>query len=85
MPILNEQGQVALKKLNQTPQYVELSQSKGYVFSVQHNISLAWVDEQDTAKVLAVTKDCHCGGPPKPLFIYASESDVAIWQGLRER
>lgn len=79
MPIQNEQGQIALKKLNQTQQYVEI-RGTGYVFSVQHNVSMAWINEEDVGSVLAIKKAC-CGGSPKPLFVYASEMDVNRWLG----
>jgi len=84
MPQKNSIGQIALKRLRQSPKLVTIPGNKQYYFAVQYNISLAWVDPEDVNKVLAVKHSC-CGGNPQPQFVYASERDVRMWTGAAER
>ena len=79
----NEIGQIALKRLRQSPQLITVGK-KQYYFAVQYNISLAWVDPEDVGKVLAVKHRC-CGNNYNVQFVYASETDVRRWKGISER
>ena len=80
----NEQGQIALKRLRTNQRLVKVSKNKAYVFVPKNNICLAWVEEEDVPKILAIKRNC-CGGSGKQEFFYALEHDVARWSGERSR
>ena len=75
---------VAIKRLRQVPKVVTLPDGTKYAFVVQYNISMAWVEEDDVDKVLAIRMEC-CGGSRKPQFVRASETDIRRWKGEAER
>jgi predicted transcriptional regulator len=75
--VKNERGQVALKRLRQGQKLVKLSNGRAYVFIPRNNISLAWVEEGDVPRVMAVKLGC-CGGT-KQQFFYATETDIKRW------
>lgn len=75
--IRNEANQVALAYYQASPKMVMVGK-KGIVFSAQHAVSMAWVDEEDVATLLAMKKMC-CGGSQNPMFRYATEGQVRVW------
>jgi len=78
--VKNEQGQVALVYYQPTPRVVTIPAKPkpvNYAFTVKHAVSLAWVDEKDVAKILAIMNYC-CGGQSKTAFHYASESALKV-------
>ena len=79
----NEIGQVALKRLRQSPKLITVGK-KQYYFAVQYNISLAWIDPEDVDRVLKIKHQC-CGNNYNVQFVIASEQDVRRWKGSSER
>ncbi len=73
----NEDGWVALKRY-QTINKLVTAGRKEYMFITKHNICLAWIRPEHVGQVLAVMKEC-CTGSKKPMFCYASETDVRRW------
>lgn len=78
--VTNEAGQVALRHRRQTDKHVRLGDGTEYVFVVQRHVSIAFVDPKHVDQVLRITRNC-CGNSNKPIFTYASESDIRIWTG----
>jgi hypothetical protein len=75
--IRNGQNQVAIAHYQPSPKMVTVGK-KGIVFVAQHAVSMAWVDEEDVAAILAMKKTC-CGGSQNPMFRYATEGQVRVW------
>ena len=75
--IHNEANQVAIAYYQPSPKMVTVGK-KGIVFVAQHAVSMAWVDEEDVAAILAMKKVC-CGGSESPMFRYATEGQVRVW------
>jgi hypothetical protein len=50
-----------------------------YVFTVRHNISLAYVTDSDVPGVLAIKKNC-CVNRGGPLFKLASAAEERVWR-----
>ena len=76
--IVNEEGQVAIRRIPPRDQYVRLGNDHEYVFKVNHDISISWVNEEDVPAVLAITVGC-CGGRKKNVFIYADDVHLNRW------
>lgn len=79
----NSGGQVALCFRTTTNPLVELGSAsnntyRAYKFMTQHNICLAWVDEADAPKILAIPGGC-CGDKKKHAYRVASEVEVKRW------
>jgi len=76
--IVNEQGQVAMRYKKQSQAIVECGEKRIF-FAVKASISLAWVDPEDLACVLAKKESCCGGNKRKPAVIFADETHVRRW------
>lgn len=73
--------QVALKYYQPSQVLVQNTPSgKQYVFVVQANISMAYVDADDVDNLLSRKAGCNCGGNKKQAFYRANEDDVRRWE-----
>jgi hypothetical protein len=79
----NGSGQVAFVYYQPIPNHLEIS-GKQYNFDVHRGISLCWIDEEDTERVLGITMVC-CGNSPKNVYRFATEGQVRVWSGWAER
>lgn len=70
----NDKNQVALVYHNPTQ---VMPNGYQYVFVPQAGISMAWVNQEHVAAILAMRGGC-CSGK-KQLFNYANETQVRIW------
>ena len=81
--VKNSQNQVALRwTINTNGKTVRIGDSdKYYVFQPKMNVVMAWVDEQDVSRLLAVReKSCNCNnGTYKFAFEYCSLINVNLW------
>ena len=79
-PIYNEDGKVAMRYVQQKPAYVACNGNE-YVFTVNRNISMTWVDEEDVACMLAVKDGCNCanGTKKKNMIIYGDDLHIERW------
>jgi len=75
--ITNENGDVAVCYYQTTPKVIRVN-GREYAFVVQANICMSWVQEQDVAVMLKMTKTC-CGGNTKKICRLASDADVRRW------
>jgi len=81
--VINAKKQVAMRytistngktvRIDGTPRY--------YVFTPKHNVPMAWVDQEDVARLLTVReKSCNCNnGTYKFAFEYCSLINVNMW------
>ena len=69
-------GRVAIRYYQPIPKYVKLG-SKEYVCSVQHAVSMLFVEEADVPALLAHEGGC-CGGKRK-VFSLATQSAVNVY------
>lgn len=53
---------------------------RDYIFTVSRDVSLAWIQEQDVPCVLAKKGGC-CGKKKIGIMVYATENNVARWNG----
>lgn len=80
--LIKRDGKVALRQIGTYQRPVPISVGEVvYSASIQNNIWLAWVDENDVDFLLTKRiKTCDCGGGAyKPLYKIASALDVSIW------
>ena len=77
--IKNEQGQIAISYYQPIDRVVMVGETR-YVFITKRAVSLAWVNEEDVEKILAITKSC-CGGRIRAVYRYATPSQVNVWSG----
>lgn len=78
--ITNPAGQVALKNYPPHQVMVQNTPTKsGYLFRIQADIALAWVDPADVDNILARKPKGCCPGSRKYTFSYASEDDIRRW------
>jgi hypothetical protein len=79
--VTNLDGWVALQHHNSNPRTVKID-TVYYVFTPQHNISLAYIRPENVDRILAVQeKSCNCGGGRyKPAFFHASQVNANIWE-----
>ena len=87
--VVNSKQQVALRwTINTNGKTVRIGDSsKYYVFVPKHNVVMAWVDQEDLVRLLAVReKSCNCNnGTYKNAFEYCSLVNVNLWMfGVRE-
>ena len=75
--VTNEDGWVALKRYQTINKLVTVGDDQ-YAFQTRYHICLAWVKPEHVDQVLGIMKQC-CGGGKKPMFTYASETDVKRW------
>lgn len=68
------EGKTAVKYLRGGQKYIAVGDAE-YVFIPNHNISLAWIDNEYVQRVLNMKRGC-CGGSKKVQFVLASETDV---------
>lgn len=79
MPITNDNGDVAIKYLQEVPHIVTI-RGYNYAFVVKRNVNLTWVKPGDVASMLAIKKDCGCpANTKKQKYVYANELDVQRW------
>lgn len=81
--LVRRDGKVALKQIGNTQRPVPVPINGVEVqASIQHNIWLLWVEEEQVGKALQFKiKGCECnGGAYKPLFKPASVEDVSIFE-----
>lgn len=80
--VVNAEGKVALRYMQQKPAYVTCNGNE-YVFSVNRNISMTWVAEEDVECMLAIRDGCGCGGgnKKKNMIMYGDELHVGRWGG----
>ena len=75
--IANDSGQIAVKYYQTIPKQVTVG-GKLYIFGVQANISLAWVDPEHVDGMLATLGGC-CGQKKSGVFKLCNEDDVRRW------
>ena len=83
--IVERDGKVALRHYKSNPSRPVQVGEKTYQAVPKFNISLMWVDTEDAEKILNSpenkTKVCNCGGGvSQPLFHYANQLDVCLWE-----
>jgi hypothetical protein len=83
--IVERDGLVALIHHNSNPSRPIQVGEKVYQSSPQHNISLMWVLVEDAERIINSpenrTKVCNCGGGvSQPLFRYANDLDVSLFE-----
>lgn len=81
---VEKDGKIAIKHHNSNPSRPVQVGDKIYQAFPQHNISLMWVDSADAAKIVnspenKTSQGCACGAS-KPLFSYANELDVSLFE-----
>lgn len=79
--MVTRDGKVAVQHRTTNPTTVQMQGTdRVYTFVPKNNVSMAWVDEQDLDKILAIkTKTCECnGGTMDAKFRLASEINVKI-------
>jgi hypothetical protein len=80
-----ENGKVAMKYYQPIPKDIQIGK-EFYRFRTKKNISMAWVLIEHVDRVLAIRRvDCSSCGGNLPIFRYASESNVRVWEGRAER
>lgn len=85
MTITNDSGYVGMVRKQSMPKYVNVG-NREYVFSVNRNISFAWIHPEDVDKVLAIPGDCNCPNNNKTqAFRIASDQEYRIHFNLSER
>jgi hypothetical protein len=84
-PYKREDGYIAIRKYQDSPQLVQVGETAEYLFVVQHHISLAWVAPKHVGYVLGLKNGCSCSGRGAPLFHLANERDVRVWNGISSR
>jgi len=81
--VKNEEGLIAVQHYNQNGWDVEVKKnnlpSKIYNFRPQHNVSMAWVAEEDLNKILSITVKACCGKHQKRFFL-ASQTNVNLFE-----
>lgn len=75
--VKNAAGQVAMQYYQTIPKIVKVRHSE-YLFRVSHNVSLAWVNEDDVFSILAITGGC-CGGKKPGVYRLATQINVNLW------
>lgn len=78
---MTRDGKTAIQHYSTNPFTVKIDGTeKTYSWFPQHNVSLAWVDEEYVQKILEIkTKACNCNnGAMKPRFFIASDINVSI-------
>lgn len=77
--VVNEQGQVALRYMQETQALVECNQHS-YVFTISGLVSLAFADPADVNCLLGVKKGCNCNnGSKKNVIFLADERHTRMW------
>lgn len=76
MPVTNAAGQVAMTNRQPIPKLIRVK-NKEYLFSVQHTVSLAWIDPGDVPAVLSIVGGC-CNNR-QPQFREANDMQVKVW------
>ena len=69
---------VAVEYYSTIPKTVMVNKHE-YVFTVQHNVCLGWVQRADVPAVLAIVGGC-CNNKRPGVFRLASETNVRIWK-----
>lgn len=85
--VTNAEGWVGIVHLQPIQKYIRIGGDKNfreYVFTVQRNVSFAWIQPQDVDYILSIKKTC-CGGNNSPIFRLANEQAVRVWSGQAER
>lgn len=77
--ITDARGNVAMRYLYLVPKRIDLP-GKTISFSIQNNITLAWVRPDDVNAVLAARAGC-CGQKKAGVFTLASQGEVNKWFG----
>jgi hypothetical protein len=81
--VKNSDGKIAVQHRKTNPTAIQIQNTdRQYYFSPLHNVCLAWVEEQDLEKILAIMeKSCDCnGGARTNKFFVASEINVNIYE-----
>jgi len=78
--IVNEAGQVAMRYGRQAPTHIKCG-DRSYIFSVQANISLAWVEPEDIPCMLAKRDTSGCCGSSRrgPVISFCDETHLRRW------
>lgn len=80
-----ENGKVAMRYYQPIPKDIQIGK-EFYHFRTKKTISMAWVLTEHADKVMAIRRtDCGTCGGNLPIFSYASEAAVRIWEGRAER
>jgi len=81
--VKNEEGLIAVQHYSSNPWDVEVKRSgqpsKIYNFRPSHNVSMAWVTQEDLDKILAITVKACCGKHQKRFFL-ASQTNVNLFE-----
>lgn len=75
--VVSEDGRIAVQHRTSNGAVVRAGNTN-YVFSPQHNVSLAWVAPEHLSKVLSEVARVCCGKSGKKFFL-ASMINVNIW------
>jgi len=77
--VINEQGQVALRYMRETPVVVSCNNHE-YAFAIRGNVTLSFVDPADVNCLLAVRWSCNCNnGSKKNVIFLADERHTKMW------
>jgi hypothetical protein len=79
--IYNENNQVAIKWVLQRPPVKVEGSGRVYIFTYRAHVCMAWVEEEDVARLLGVQeKTCNCNhGTYKHAFALANQLDVCLF------
>jgi len=77
--ITDDAGNVALSYYQNTNKVVTIG-STTYIFRVQRNVNLAWIQPEHVETILAMKKTC-CGGRSNGVFRYTTEQQLRVWNG----
>ena len=79
MAVTNDNGDVAIKYLQEVPHVVRV-RGHEYAFVVKRNVNLTWVAPEDVPAMLAIKGSCNCpSNTNKTKYVYANELDVQRW------
>lgn len=76
--VVDELGRVAVRRMHQSPRHVKVN-GNDYLFRIQHNISLAWIEPEDVEAVLSIRDRSCCNKPPKRINSLADETHARRW------
>lgn len=82
--VINSAGEVAIRYYMTIPHHIQVN-GRDYVFVVNANICLAWVNPLDVDKLLAATKVC-CGGQVNSgIYKLCDETHARRWLRISDR
>jgi len=82
--ITNEAGDVAMTYFQNTGKHMRIGDGTEYMFAVNRNVCMSWVDPNHVDRILATTRKC-CGNQSKRVFRLSSQQEVNLLTGVGVR